>query len=68
MTMKSTTSRKLCNEIFGEENFSRGIDLAEGVICHSQDSGRTSEHHDYVLVYARNAGSRDRPCYHRSAG
>jgi adenine-specific DNA-methyltransferase len=47
--------RKLCNEIFGEENF------IATVIWHKMDSPKNSaihfsEDHDYIVIYARNAG------------
>lgn len=46
--------RKLCNEIFGEENFIATI------IWHKMDSPKNSakylsEDHDYVLLYAKNS-------------
>jgi len=46
--------RKICNEIFGEENFIATI------IWHKMDSPKNSaihfsEDHDYIVLYARNA-------------
>ena len=47
--------RKLCNEIFGEENHVEDLVWAQNT-THSQ-SPLYSTNHEYILVYARNAGA-----------
>ncbi|CAN5503805.1 hypothetical protein BH10PLA2_BH10PLA2_17340 [soil metagenome] len=46
--------RKVCNEIFGEENFVTTI-LWQKVYSPKNSAKHFSEDHDYVVVYARNA-------------
>ena len=48
--------RKLCNEVFGEENFVTTI-LWQKVYSPKNSARHFSEDHDYVVVYARNAES-----------
>ena len=46
--------RKVCNEIFGEENFVATI-IWQKVYSPKSSARHFSEDHDYILVYARNA-------------
>lgn len=46
--------RKICNEIFGEENFIATV-LWQKVYSPKNSAKYFSDDHDYVLVYARNA-------------
>ncbi|MCA9324607.1 site-specific DNA-methyltransferase [Candidatus Saccharibacteria bacterium] len=48
--------RRLCNEIFGEENFIASI-IWQRVYSPKNSARYFSEDHDYVLVYCRNAES-----------
>ncbi|MGH8071872.1 MAG: site-specific DNA-methyltransferase [Candidatus Entotheonellia bacterium] len=46
--------RKLCNEVFGEENFIACV-IWQKVYSPKNSARHFSEDHDYVVVYARNA-------------
>ena len=46
--------RKLCNEVFGEENFVATV-IWQKVFSPKNSAKHFSEDHDFVLVYARNA-------------
>jgi adenine-specific DNA-methyltransferase len=46
--------KKVCNEVFGEENFIASI-LWQKVYSPKNSAKHFSEDHDYVVVYARNA-------------
>jgi adenine-specific DNA-methyltransferase len=46
--------RKLCSEVFGEENFVANV-IWQKVFSPKNSARHFSEDHDYVLVYARNA-------------
>lgn len=46
--------RKLCNEIFGEENFIATV-IWQKVFSPKNSARHFSEDHDYIVVYARNA-------------
>ena len=46
--------KKLCNEIFGEENFLANI-IWQKVYAPKSSAKHFSEDHDYILVFARNA-------------
>lgn len=46
--------KKLCNEVFGEENFIANI-LWQKVFSPKNSARHFSVDHDYILVYARNA-------------
>lgn len=46
--------RKLCNEIFGEENFIANV-IWQKVFSPKNSAKHFSEDHDYLMVYARNA-------------
>lgn len=46
--------RKLCNEVFGEENFVATV-IWQKVFSPKNSAKHFSEDHDFILVYARNA-------------
>lgn len=46
--------RKLCNEVFGEENFIASI-IWQKIFSPKNTARHFSEDHDYVILYARNA-------------
>jgi adenine-specific DNA-methyltransferase len=48
--------RKLCNEVFGEENFVATI-LWQKVFSPKNTARQFSEDHDYIVCYARNTAS-----------
>src|ERR1051326_1388119 len=48
--------RKLCNEVFGEENFVATI-LWQKVFSPKNTARQFSEDHDYVICYARNTAT-----------
>lgn len=52
--------RKLCNEVFGEENFITTV-IWQKVFSPKNSARHFSEDHDYVVLYARNAETW-RPC------
>lgn len=45
--------RKLCNEIFGEENFIANV-IWQKKYTRSNDAKYFSDNHDHILIYARN--------------
>jgi adenine-specific DNA-methyltransferase len=45
--------RKLCNEVFGEENFIASV-IWQKVYSPKNSARHFSEDHDYVIIYARN--------------
>ncbi|HEU0073454.1 MAG TPA: site-specific DNA-methyltransferase, partial [Dehalococcoidia bacterium] len=47
--------RKLCNEVFGEENFIATV-IWQKVFSPKNTAMHFSEDHDYIVVYARHAG------------
>ena len=48
--------KKLCNEVFGEENFVAQV-VWEKMYTTKNDSRTISESHEYVLIYAKNSSS-----------
>ena len=46
--------RKLCNEVFGEENFIATV-IWQKIFSPKNSARHFSEDHDYIAIYARNA-------------
>lgn len=52
--------RKLCDEIFGEENFVASLIWKSRQIVDSRPQNNVSEDHEYIVIYGKSAGSKVR--------